>query len=184
VPVTAASANNKNKQNLIGLHPLQNTHSSEIAGFRLFAGFRALRSPDCTGCCAPATTAPATIWPSYVVRDANGQALVYLYSSDNDAEAQAKVLTKDEARRIAVNIARLLELLIVITTAECFRRLTQEAPRAKAGLGCLRRELLHVTGVKFAAPPVTQVLCYRIRAPLRHPRGKPVAIAPPAFDLQ
>jgi hypothetical protein len=37
---------------------------------------------------------------SYVVRDANGQALAYLYSRDNDAEArQAKVLTKDEARR-------------------------------------------------------------------------------------
>jgi hypothetical protein len=44
----------------------------------------------------------------YVVRDANGQALAYLYSRDNDAEArQAKVLTKDEARRIAVNLARL-----------------------------------------------------------------------------
>jgi hypothetical protein len=39
----------------------------------------------------------------YVVRDANGQALAYLYSRDNDAEArQAKV---------AVNIARLPELL-------------------------------------------------------------------------
>jgi hypothetical protein len=37
----------------------------------------------------------------YVVLDANGQALAYLYSRDNDAEArQAKVLTKDEARRI------------------------------------------------------------------------------------
>jgi hypothetical protein len=35
-----------------------------------------------------------------------------LYSRDNDAEArQAKVLTKDEARRIALNIARLAELL-------------------------------------------------------------------------
>jgi K+/H+ antiporter YhaU regulatory subunit KhtT len=46
------------------------------------------------------------------VRDANGQALAYIYSRDNEAEArQAKVLTKDEARRIAANIARLPELL-------------------------------------------------------------------------
>ena len=48
----------------------------------------------------------------YVVRDANGQALVYVYSRDNDAEAlQAKVLTKDEARRIAINVACLPQLL-------------------------------------------------------------------------
>jgi hypothetical protein len=48
----------------------------------------------------------------YVVRDANGQALAYLYSRDNEDEArQAKVLTKDKARRIAINIARLPELL-------------------------------------------------------------------------
>jgi hypothetical protein len=48
----------------------------------------------------------------YVVRDANGQALAFVYSRDGEAEArQAKVLTTDEARRVAANIARLPELL-------------------------------------------------------------------------
>jgi hypothetical protein len=48
----------------------------------------------------------------FVVRDANGQALAYVYSRATETDAmQAKVLTEDEARRVAANIARLLELL-------------------------------------------------------------------------
>ena len=48
----------------------------------------------------------------YVVSDANGQALAYVYSRANEAEAlQANVLTEDEARRVAANIAKLPTLL-------------------------------------------------------------------------
>jgi hypothetical protein len=48
----------------------------------------------------------------YVVRDANGQQLAWVYGRATEADAiQAKVLTMDEARRIAVNIAKLPTLL-------------------------------------------------------------------------
>ena len=44
----------------------------------------------------------------FKVLDASGQALAYVYARDNDSDAQiAKVLTTDEARRIAANIAKL-----------------------------------------------------------------------------
>jgi hypothetical protein len=42
-----------------------------------------------------------------VVRDANGQALAYLYTREKPDDAHmAKVLTEDEPRRIASNIAK------------------------------------------------------------------------------
>jgi hypothetical protein len=67
----------------------------------------------------------------YVVRDANGQALAYLYSRENEDKArQAKTLTNDEARRIALNIARLPELLGNRAAVEAVAGVTEKAAMA------------------------------------------------------
>ena len=51
-------------------------------------------------------------WPPFIVRDANRQALAYVYCEEEPGRrAAAHLLTRDEARRIAADIAKLPELL-------------------------------------------------------------------------
>ena len=53
----------------------------------------------------------------FVVRDGNGQAIAYIYYENESGRRSAvkrlaaKLLTKDEARRIAANMAKLPDLL-------------------------------------------------------------------------
>jgi hypothetical protein len=47
----------------------------------------------------------------YIVRDTNGYPLAYVYFEDEPGRrSAAHLMTRDEARRIAVNIAKLPEL--------------------------------------------------------------------------
>jgi hypothetical protein len=84
--------------------------SSNNLGHQKFGG---LLLRTCPPLVASRHLGSAEVQPNYyVVRDADGQQIAYVYySNDPDRRSAAKLLSKDEARRIAANIAKLLDLL-------------------------------------------------------------------------
>jgi hypothetical protein len=60
--------------------------------------------------------------PCFIVRDHNGQALAFVYCEDEPGRrTTGKLLTRDEARRIAANIAKLPGLLTACPSLRLLR---------------------------------------------------------------
>jgi hypothetical protein len=56
----------------------------------------------------------------FIIRDNNGQALSYVYyEQEPGRRAAAEILTRDEARRIAINIAKLTKCARPESGAHC-----------------------------------------------------------------
>jgi hypothetical protein len=83
------------------------------------------------------------------VCDANGQSLAYVYARENRNDAHlAKVLTEDEARRIASNIAQAGQggLRASASVGAPFRWLFGSAPNLMAQCLCFRYIAGHALG--------------------------------------
>jgi hypothetical protein len=96
----------------------------------------------------------------FIVRDANSQALAYAYFEDKTGRrAAAHLLTRDEARRVAANIAKPPELLTSVGPAKASptnRRWCAKSERSAMSSGKLVEQrlcLLQIARVKSLGEP-------------------------------
>jgi hypothetical protein len=96
------------------LFELENLGAKDVKGISEPVGLWAAVRQSYDGCPSAASRRPGPSRrpPCFIVCDANGQALAYVYFEEEPGRrAAAKLLTRDEAPRIAANVAKLPELL-------------------------------------------------------------------------